>query len=165
MRHLAFKFFGLTLFLALLSLRCAPPKEIHSVVKPAEVEVKGAGPLVVTVTGMQKRPLMSRELAPPATGGFLWEYQVKIANPTDTGITLVRLRITVQNLLGESWPGDQPLNLRVEAGSEQQVLLQARLASSDPQSKPGVTGVETSTFLGHHDDGQPISLTVRVPLD
>jgi hypothetical protein len=165
MRHLAFKFFGLTLFLALLSLRCAPPKKIHSVVKPAEIEVEGAGPLVVAVTGMRKRPLMSRELGPPATGGFLWEYRVKIANPTDIGITLVRLRITVQNLEGKSWPGDQPLNVRVEAEGEQQVSLEARLASWDPQSKPGVTGVQTSTFLGHHDDGQPITLTVRVPLD
>ncbi|MFQ5803046.1 MAG: hypothetical protein ACE5JQ_09150 [Candidatus Methylomirabilales bacterium] len=165
MRHPAWKVFGLTLFLALLSLRCAPPKRIPSLVKPTQVEVEGAGPLIVTVTGMQKRPLRIREMAPPATGGFLWEYQVKIANPTNTGITLVRLRMTVQNLWGESWPGDQPLNLRMEAGSERQVLLQARLASSNPQIEPGVTGVETLTFLGHRDDGQPISFTVRVPLD
>lgn len=165
MRHPAWQFFGLTLFLALLSLRCAPPKRVPTIVKPSEVEVRGASPLLVQVTGMRKRPLRPEELVPPAKGGFLWEYQVKIANPTDTGVTLDHLRMTIQDLWGESWPGDQPLNLRIEGGSEGKVSLQAKLASSNPQAEAGVTGVEILTFLGQRDDDKPVSFTVRVPLD
>ncbi len=165
MRHPAWKFFGLTLFFALVGLRCAPPKRIPSIVKPSRVEAEGASPLLVKVTGMRKRSLRSEELVPPAKGGSLWEYQVKIANPTDTGVTLDHLRMTIQNLWGESWPGDQPLNLRIEGGSEREVSLQARLASSAPDIEEGVTGVEVLTFLGQRDDGKPVGFTVRVPLD
>ena len=165
MRHPAWKCFGLTLFFALLSLRCAPPKRVPSIVKPSQVEAEGASPLLVQVTGMRKRPLRSGELVPPAKGGSLWEYQVKIANPTDTGVTLDHLRMTIQNLWGESWPGDQPLNLRIEGGGEGEVSVKAKLASSDPQTEAGVTGVEVLTFLGQRDDRKPVSFTVRVPLD
>jgi hypothetical protein len=159
------KVIGLAVFAAALTIRCAAPEKVPSVVKPGRAEVEGASPLVVTVTETRKRPLRAEELTPPSTGGFLWEYEVKIANPTNTGLTLDRIRMTVQNLWGESWPGDRPLNVRVDAGRERKVSFEARLASSNPQVEPSVTGVETVTFLGQDDDGQPISFTIRVPLD
>ena len=134
-------------------------------VKPARVEVEGASPLIVTVTGMEKRPLRPEELDSPVKGGFLWDYRVKIENPTDTGVRLDHLGLNVKNRWGETWPGDQPLNLRIEGGSEAEVSVQARLASSDPSIEPGVTGLEILTFLGERDDGGPVSFTVRVPLN
>ena len=164
MRDPAWKIFGVVLFVALLGVQCTPRGRVPPVVKPAQVEVTRESPLIVTVTGMQKRPLQPEELVPPTRGGFLWEYRVKIANPTATPVNLDRLRMTVQNLWGETWPGDQPLNLRIEGGSEVEIPVEARIASSDPRIEPGVTGLEILTFLGDRD-GEPISFTVRVPLD
>jgi len=165
MRHPARKIFGVVMLFALLGVQCAAPRgRVPSVVKPAEVEVRGADPLIVMVTGMQKRPLRPEELVPPTTGGFLWEYRVLIANPTATPVTFDHLRMTVQNLWGDTWPGDQPLNLRITGGDEAEIPVEARMASSNPRVEPGVTGLEILTFLGEHD-GQPISITIRVPLD
>lgn len=157
--------FGVTIFLALLSVRCAGPRQLPALAKPAGVEVEGAAPLMVKVSGMEKRPLRAEELSPPTAAGFLWEYRVTITNPTGTAVTLDRLRLTVQNLWGGSWPGDQPVNLTVHGGNDGQVTVQARLASSDPTDRPGLSGVETVTFLGRRADGTPISFTLRVPLD
>lgn len=165
MRHLTWQLTGCAFFVALLSVRCAAPERVPLVVKPTQAEVEGASPLIITVTRMHKRPLRPEELTPPAKGGFLWEYHVTIENPTDMTVRLDRVRLSVQNIWGESWPGDQPLNLQIRGGSEGQVPVQARLASSDPKVEWGVTGVETLTFLGQREDGRPISFTIRVPLD
>ncbi|MFQ5881521.1 MAG: hypothetical protein ACE5I9_03455 [Candidatus Methylomirabilales bacterium] len=165
MRHTKWKPLGLALFLALLGLQCAPPRKFPSLVKPTQVEVQGARPLVVKVTDMQKRPLRPDELTPPAKAGFFWEYRVKVANPNDMGVTLDRLRLTVQNLWGESWPRNQPLNLALKDWSEVEISVQAQLASSGPHDQASLTGIETLTFLGRRDDGTPVSFTVRVPLD
>ncbi|MFQ5847290.1 MAG: hypothetical protein ACE5IQ_06385 [Candidatus Methylomirabilales bacterium] len=165
MRDPRWKVFGLALLVALSGLRCAAPRQVPSVVKPRVVEVEGADPLLVKVTEMEKRHLRTQELASPMKEGFRWEFRVKIANPRLTGVSLDRLRLTVQNLWGRSWPGDQPLNVRVEGGSEAQVLVHGQLASSNPQDAPSLTGVETLMFLGRHDDGAPVSFTVRIPLD
>ncbi len=165
MRHTQWRLFGLALFLALVGLRCAPPRRVPSLVKPTQVEVEGAKPLIIKVTQMQKRDLRPGELAAPVKAGFLWEYRVRVINPSDVGVSLDRLHLNVQNLWGESWPGDQPLNLRVEGWGEEEVSVQARLATSDPQDQASLTGIETLTFLGRGDDGRPMSFTVRVPLD
>ena len=165
MRHPYWKVLGLTVFVALLSLRCAAPARLPTLERLREVEVEGASPLIVKVTNMERRPLRADELPPPSTAGFFWEYRVRIANPIDIGFRLDRLRLTVQNLWGKSWPGDQPLNFRVKEGGQEEVMVQARLASSSPEDTPSLTGIETLTFLGQRDDGQPISFTVRVPLN
>ena len=165
MRHPYWKVLGLIVFVALLSLRCAGPTSLPPLERLPEVEVEGASPLIVKVTNMERRPLRTDELPPPSRAGFFWEYRVRIANPIDIGFRLDRLRLTVQNLWGKSWPGDQPLNLRVKEGGQEEVVVQARLASSSPEDTPNLTGIETLTFLGQRDDGQPISFTVRVPLN
>lgn len=165
MRHPKWKFAGLALFIAFLGLRCAGPTKIPSVAKPAQVEVEGEGPLLVKVTDVWKRALRPEELTPPTKAGFIWDYKVRIANRSSTGISLDRLRLTVQNLWGQSWPGDQPLNVKVRVGDEEQISVHGRLASTDPNDLASLTGVETLTFLGRRDDGNPITFTVRVPLD
>lgn len=165
MRHIQWKFLGLALFLAFVGLRCAPPKRVPSVVKPTQVKVEGVKPLVVSVTEMQKRPLRPDELTPFAKAGSLWEYQVKVENPSDVGVDLGLLHITVQNLWGESWDEDKPLNVRLEEGSERDVSVQARLTTSNPQDRASLTGVQTLTFSGRDDDGGSIRFTVRVPLN
>ena len=165
MRHPYWKVLGLIVFVALVSLRCAAPTRLPTLERLPEVEVEGASPLIVKVTNMERRPLRTDELLPPSSAGFIWEYRVRIANPIDIGFRLDRLRLTVQNLWGKSWPGDQPLNFRVKEGGQEEVVVQARLASSSPEDTPSLTGIEALTFLGQRDDGQPISFTVRVPLD
>jgi hypothetical protein len=165
MRLTQWKFLGLIVFVALLSLRCAAPTRLPSIERLTEVEVEGASPLIITVADIEKRPLRTDELSPPSTAGFFWEYRVRITNPSDIGYRLDRLRLTVQNLWGKSWPGDQPLNFRVKEGGEEEVVVRARLASSSPEDTPSLTGIEALTFLGQRDDGQPIIFTVRVPLE
>jgi hypothetical protein len=165
MRHPYWKVLGLIVFVALVSLRCAGPTSLPPLARLPEVEVEGASPLIVKVTNMERRPLRTDELPPPSRAGFSWEYRVRIANPSDIGFRLDRLRLTVQNLWGKSWPGDQPLNFRVKEGGQEEVVVQARLASSSPEDTPSLTGIEALTFLGQRDDGQPISFTVRVPLN
>lgn len=164
MRQPKWKLLGVALLVAVFSIRCGAPRRVPSVEKPTEVEVEGAGPLVVRVTDVWKRPLRPDELAPTDTIGFLWEYKVRIANQSNLGVSLNRMRLNVQNLWGRSFPGDQPLNLRIESWGEEQVSVEARLGSSDPDSLETFTGVETLTFLGRREDGEPISFTVRVPL-
>ncbi|MFQ5656496.1 MAG: hypothetical protein ACE5G5_03070 [Candidatus Methylomirabilales bacterium] len=165
MRHIQWKLWGVALFLALVGLRCAPPKRVPSLVKPTQVEVEGAKPLIVSMTRMRKRPLRPGELTPFAKAGSLWEYQVTLENPSEVGVNLDRLLLTVQNLWGASWGEDQPLNLRLEEGSERKVAVQARLTTTDPQDRSSLTGVQTLNFLGRDDDGGSINFTVRVPLD
>jgi hypothetical protein len=165
MRHLHWKGLGAVVLVALVGLRCAGPTSPRPLERLPEVEVEGASPLVVKVTNMERRVLRTEELPPPSTIGFSWEYRVKIANPIDIGFRLDRLHVTVQNLWGKSWPGDQPLNFRVKQGGQEEVVVQARLASTSPEDTPSLTGIETLTFLGQRDDGQPISFTVRVPLN
>src|SRR3972149_1491399 len=165
MRHPYWKVLGLIVFVALLSLRCAGSTSLPPLERLPGVEVEGASPLIVKVTNMERRPLRAEELSPPSTAGFSWEYRGRIANPSDIGFRLDRLRLTVQNLWGKSWPGDQPLKFRVKEGGQEEVVVQARLASSSPEDTPSLTGIEALTFLGQRDDGQPISFTVRVPLD
>ena len=159
------KFLGLIVFVALFSLRCAAPTKRPPIERLTEVEVEGASPLIITVADVEKRPLRADELSPPSRAGFFWEYRVRIANPSDIGYRLDHLHLTVQNLWGKSWPGDQPLNFRVKEGGEEEVVVRARLASSSPEDTPGLTGIEALTFLGQRDDGQPIIFTVRVPLN
>jgi hypothetical protein len=156
---------GLIVFVALVSLGCAGPTRVAPLGRLPDVEVEGASPLIVKVTNMERRVLRPEELPPPSTAGFSWQYRVKIANPIDIGFRLDRLHVTVQNLWGKSWPGDQPLNFRVKQGGQEEVVVQAQLASSSPEDTPSLTGIETLTFLGQRDDGQPISFTVRVPLN
>jgi len=165
MRHPYWKVLGLIVFVALVSLRCAGPTSLPPLARLPEVEVEGASPLIVKVTNMERRPLRTDELPPPSRAGFSWEYRVRIVNPSDIGFRLDRLRLTVQNLWGKSWPQDQPLNFRVKEGGQEEVVVQARLASSSPEDTPSLTGIEALTFLGQRDDGQPISFTVRVPLN
>lgn len=164
MRHPKWQFLGLVVIIGLLSVRCGPSKKIPPLVKTADVEVENAAPLTVRVTDVWKRPLRSEELKPTDKAGFLWQYKVRIANPSGVGINLDRLRLNVQNLWGSSWPGDQPLNLRIKGGGEEQISVSARLGSSDPEDLASLTGFETLTFLGQRDDGKAISFTVRVPL-
>ncbi len=159
------KLLGWALLLGLLSVRCAAPTKHPPIERLTEVEVEGASPLIIKVADIEKRPLRADELSPPSRAGFFWEYRVRIANPSDIGYRLDRLHLTVQNLWGKSWPGDQPLNFRVKEGGEEEVVVRTRLASSSPEDTPGLTGIEALTFLGHRDDGQPISFTVRVPLN
>jgi hypothetical protein len=165
MRHPYWKVLGPTVLAALVSLGCAGPTSPPRLERLPEVEVEGASPLIVKVTNMERRVLRTEELPPPSTAGFSWQYRVKIANPIDIGFRLDRLHVTVQNLWGKSWPGDQPLNFRVKEGGEEEVMVRARLASSSPEDTPGLTGIEALTFLGHRDDGQPVTFTVRVPLN
>jgi hypothetical protein len=165
MRHPDGKRFAVVLILALLGIRCAGPRPLPALEKPTRVHVEEVGPLIVKVSDVAKHPLPVEELAAPTTAGFLWEYRITISNPTATAVSLDRLRLTVQNLWGKSWPADQPLNLTVPGGSEGQVVVRARLASSDPQDRHALSGVETVTFLGRRADGAPIAFTVRVPLD
>ncbi len=159
------KVLGLALLVALPTLRCAAPREAPTVEKPRVVEVEGASPLTVKVTELEKRRLTAEELTVQMRDGFRWEFRVKIANPSDMGVSLDRLRLTVQNLWGRSWPGDQPLKLKIERGGEAEVSVHARLASSDPNDLASLTGVQTLTFLGRRDDGKSMSITVRVPLN
>lgn len=165
MHHIQWKFLGLALILAFVGLRCAPPKRVPSVAKPTQVEVEGAKPLVVSVAEMKKRPLHPDELTPFAKAGSLWEYQVKLENPSDVGVSLDRLHITVQNLWGTSWDEDQPLNVQLAEASEREISVQGRLTTSNPQDRASLTGVQTLTFSGRDDDGGSIRFTVRVPLD
>jgi hypothetical protein len=164
MRHPKWQFVGLVLFVALLSVRCGPSKRVPALVKPSDVEIQGAEPLKITVTDVWKRPLRPEELQPTDKAGFLWEYKVKIANQGNAGVSLELLRLNVENLWGQSWREDHPLNLNVKRRAEEQISVAGRLGSSDPEALPGLTGVETLTFLGRSDDGNPISFTVRVPL-
>lgn len=164
MRDPRWKLIGLALLVALPSLQCAAPRDVPSVVKPRVVEVEGASPLTVKVTELEKRRLPTEELTLQMREGFLWEFRVTITNPSDMGVNLDQLRLTVQNLWGRSWPGDQPLKLKVESGGEAQVSVHARLASSDPNDLASLTGLQTLTFLGRRDDGTPVSFTIRVPL-
>ena len=158
------KFFSLALLVALIALRCAPPKKLP-LFRPTQVEVEGAGPLVVTVADMQKRPLSPGELTATDKAGFFWEYRVRVANPTNVTVRLERLHLKVHNLWGARWEEDQPLNVRVDGGGQEEILVQARLATSDPTDRPGLKGVETLTFWGRDDNGRPVSFLVRVPLD
>lgn len=164
MRHPKWQFVGVVLVVALLSVRCGPSKRVPSVVKPSDVEIQGADSLKITVTDVWKRPLRPEELQPTDAAGFLWQYKVKIANQGDVGVTLELLRDNVQNLWGQGWREDKPLNLSVRRRAEAEISGEARLGSSDANAPPGLTGVETLTFLGRSDDGDPISFTVRVPL-
>lgn len=164
MRHLMWQFLGLLLCVALLGVGCGPSKRVPSLVKPSDVEVEGAEPLKVTVTDVWKRPLRPEELEPTDKAGYLWEFNVKIANQSNVGVTLELLRLNVQNLWGNGWRKDKPLNLSVRGGAEAEVSVKGRLGSSDPNALPGLTGVETLTLLGRFDDGEPINFTVRVPL-
>jgi hypothetical protein len=164
MRHPTWKFVGLALFVALLSVRCGAPKRVPPDVKSTNVEVEGAEPLMVKVTDVWKRPLRPEELNPTDTTGFLWQYQIKIANQSGMGVNLQRLHLDVRNLRGATWPKDQVLNLRVEGWSEGEVSVEGRLGASDPGALASLTGFETLTFSGQRDDGEPISFTVQVPL-
>jgi hypothetical protein len=165
MRLTQWKFLGVALLLGLVGVQCAPAIKTPTLRKPPQVEVEGAGELKVSVTDMRKRPLRPEELSPSVGTGYLWEYRVKISNPTGPGIALDRLRLTVQNLWGRSWPGDQPLNLTIEPKGMSEVMVQARLSTSDPEDQAGLTGIEVLTFLGRTDNGSPLSFTLRVPLD
>ncbi len=164
MRHTKWQLIVLALVLAFVSVRCGPSKRTPSVVRPTDVQVEGAESLAVRVTDVWKRPLRPEELNPTDKAGFLWEYKVQIANQSDVGVNLDRLRLNVQNLWGDSWPVDQPLNLRIKGWGEEQISVKARLGSSEPNTLPSLTGVETLTFAGRRDDGKAISFTVRVPL-
>lgn len=164
MRHPQWKLMVLLLFVTLLSVECGPSKKVPSLTKPPDIQVEGAAPLVVRVSDVWKRPLRPEELSPTDKAGFLWEYKVTIANQSSVGVNLDRLRLNVQNLWENSWPGDQPMNLRVPPGGEQRVSVDARLGSSDPGDPASLTGVEILTFVGRRDDGEPVSFTVRVPL-
>jgi hypothetical protein len=164
MRHQKWQFVGVVLVVALLSVQCGPSKRVPSLVKPSDVEIHGADSLKITVTDVWKRPLRSEELQPTDKAGFLWEYKVKIANQGSAGVSLELLRLNVQNLWGHSWREDQPLNLNIKTRAEEEISVVGRLGSSDPEALPGLTGVETLTFLGRSDDGNPVSFTVRVPL-
>lgn len=164
MRHRKWQFVGVVLFVAVLSVRCGPSTRVPSLVKPSDVEIQGADSLKITVTDVWKRPLRPEELQPTDKAGFMWQYKVKITNQGDRGVTLELLRDNVQNLWGQGWREDKPLNLNIQRRAEAEISGEARLGSSDPEALPGLTGVETLTFLGRSDDGDPVTFTVRVPL-
>ncbi len=165
MRHTKWKFLGVVLVLGLVGVQCAPGIKTPTLRKPPQVEVEGVGELKVSVTDMRKRPLQPEELGPFGRAGYLWEYRVRISNPTGTGIALDRLRLNVQNLWGRSWPGDRPVSLKIEPKGTDEATIQARLSTSDPEDQASLTGIQSLIFLGRTDNGSPVSFTLRVPLD
>lgn len=165
MRPAQWKFLGVALVLGLAGVQCAPAIKTPTLRKPPQVEVEGAGDLKVSVTDMRKRPLKAEELGPLVKAGYLWEYRVRVSNPTGPGLTLDRLRLNVQNLWGRSWPGDRPLKVTIEPQGTGEAAIEARLSTSDPEDPASLTGIQTLTFLGRTDIGMPVSFTLRVPLD
>jgi len=149
---------------ALFCAGCLGPLRREAPIPP-RLQVRGPVHLTATVAGMTKRPLPPAELTPPQRAGFRWEYQLRIGDSGGLGVRLEALHMTVRSLSGITASQVQTLPSRVEAGGSTPISLQAYLATSSPDEPGDLVGVHELTFLGTDEQGGPVRLEVRVPLE
>ncbi len=131
---------------------------------PIQVEVENSGPLRVAVVDTVKRPVPAVELSGFLKAGVRWTYTVQFANTGSVGIRLLEVEATVESLSGVTSTRTIPLPSRVEPGGTTPVAIEAVLTTSNPAEPQNLTGVQRLVFLGRDDRGNPLRVTVRVPL-
>lgn len=132
---------------------------------PPRVEVEGPEFLRVAVVDMAKRPLAASELPVFHRAGFRWDYAVRFTNTGATGVRLEELENRLRSLTGVTATETISLPSRVEPGGTTPITVRAVLSSSDQRQRGDVQGVQELTFRGRDDNGQPVRVVVRVPLE
>ena len=143
--------------------RCAsrPPEPANL---PLTIQVENPGHLRVAVVGTIKLPLTAADLRPFEHGGSRWDYRVEFTDTAGVGVQFMLVEATVRSLTGVTATTVTRLASRVEPLGTTPIQIHAVLASSNPDEAGNVTGVQTLTFLGVDDRGDPVRVIVRVPL-
>lgn len=131
---------------------------------PLTIEVENPGHLRVAVVGTTKLPLTAADLRPFERGGSRWDYRVEFTETAGVGVQFMVVEATVRSLTGVTATAVTRLGSRVEPLGTTPIQIHAVLASSNPDEAGNVTGVQTLTFLGVDDRGDPVRVIVRIPL-
>jgi hypothetical protein len=132
---------------------------------PVQVEMEGLGPLTAAVVNTTKRPLTAAELPEYHRAGTRWDYIVRFTNPGRVGVRLAEVLITLRSLSWVETVERVPLPSRVEPGGVTPIAIRAALSTSEPDNPANLTGVQELTFRGWTDDGSPLRIVIRVPLE
>jgi hypothetical protein len=81
------------------------------------------------------------------------------------GVQFQEVEATVRSLTGFVATRVIPLGSRIEPWGTTPVSIHAFLSTSNPDDPGNLTGVQELTFFGRDDDGMPIRIVVRVPLE
>jgi hypothetical protein len=132
---------------------------------PPQVEARAPGHLKVQVENTAKRPLGASELPQFQRAGFRWDYTVRFMETGGVGVRLERLENQVRSATGVTATETITLPSRVEPNGSTPISVRAVLSTSDPAQRGNLTGLQTLTFRGQDDRGQPVEVVVRVPLE
>jgi hypothetical protein len=155
---------GLTFGWLLVGASCE--YRVREVAKlPLQVEVENPGHLRVAVVSAAKRPLTPQELPAFHLAGSRWEYAVRFTDTAGVAVQFREVQATVRSLTGLAAARTLPLASRVEPQGTTSISIDAYLSTSDPEEPGNLTGVQELIFLGQDDHGQPVRVTVRVPLE
>ena len=154
----------LVVMLGLVSASCEyRPPEMPKL--PIGIQVESPPHLRVTVVNPTKRLLAPNELPPLTRAGSRWDYSVQFTDIGGVGVQFREVQTTVRSLTGNSATRTTALPSRVEPQGTIPILIDANLATSDPERPGSLTGVQELVFLGQDDRGQPVRVFVRVPLE
>jgi hypothetical protein len=132
---------------------------------PLRVEVENPGYLQVAVVNPSKRGLTTAELPPLTRAGSRWDYTVRFTETAGIGVQFREVQATVRSLTGITKVLTIPLASRVEPDGTTPISIEAVLTTSNPDEPGNLTGVQELIFLGQDDQGQPVRVIVRVPLE
>lgn len=130
---------------------------------PARVEVQG--PLQAQVVDLAKQPLPVSALPQLQRAGVRWDYTLQLTDTSGTGVRLEQLENVVQSRTGVTARETTTLPSRVEPRGTTPIRVRATLSTSDPAQPGNLQGVQTLTFRGQDDQGRPVEVVVRVPLE
>ncbi|MFB3819706.1 MAG: hypothetical protein ACE147_18775 [Candidatus Methylomirabilales bacterium] len=132
---------------------------------PPRVEARGPEHLRVEVTDMAKRAVPASELPQFQRAGFRWDYAVRFTETGGVGVRLERLENQLRSQTGVTSTESITLPSRVEPKGSTPITVRAVLTTSDPGQPGNLRGIQTLTFRGRDDRGQPVEVVVRVPLE
>ncbi len=153
----------LTVALLLAGTGCAPPPEMPKL--PLRIEVENPGHLQVAVVNPSKRGLTAAELPPLTRAGSHWDYTVRFTETAGVGVQFREVEAIVRSLTGIIKVLTISLASRVEPYGMTPISIDAVLTTSNPDEPGNLTGVQELIFFGQDDQGLPVRVIVRVPLE